>query len=134
MVIFGQLIVAFIKFCCGAFARHWLIELSKIFIIAVCILVVAIPEGLPLAVSIAMALSVDRLKSDKILIKNMQAVQTCAMLHEICVAKTGTLTTGLMRVVKFAIGDALSTSHHEQGMDSVSNLENVDAGLLETIL
>lgn len=113
------MLVAFIKACCGAFEQHWLIELSKIFIVAVCVLVVAIPEGLPLAVSIAMALSVDRLKAHNILIKNMQAVQTCAMLHEVCVAKTGTLTTGEMRVAKYVVGEQLEATHHHAGMDSV---------------
>lgn len=67
---------------------------GKTIIIAIVILIVAIPEGLPLAVSIAMALSVDNLKNDNILIKNLEAVQTCAMLHDICVSKTGTLTKG----------------------------------------
>jgi len=57
-------------------------------------LIVAIPEGLPLAVSIAMALSINKLKDDQILIKNIDSVQTCAMLHDICVGKTGTITKG----------------------------------------
>ena len=43
-------------------------------------MIVAIPEGMPLAVSIAMALSVTRLKNDKILIKNLEAIQKCAVL------------------------------------------------------
>jgi P-type E1-E2 ATPase len=62
---------------------------------------VAIPEGLPLAVSIAMALSINSLKKDKILIKNLESVQTCAMLHDICVGKTGTLTESNMSVAKY---------------------------------
>ena len=37
-------------------------------------LIVALPEGMPLAISIAMALSVSRLKNDNILIKNLEAV------------------------------------------------------------
>ena len=70
------------------------LRLSKIVIVAVCMLIVAIPEGLPLAVSIAMALSINKLKDDQILIKNIDSVQTCAMLHDICVGKTGTITKG----------------------------------------
>jgi len=46
----------------------------RIAIIAICILIVAIPEGLPLAVSVAMALSITKMKSDNILIKNVEAV------------------------------------------------------------
>jgi Ca2+-transporting ATPase len=71
---------------------------GKIAITAVVILIVSIPEGLPLAIKIAMALSVDRLKEDGILIKNLESIQTCATLHEVCVGKTGTLTKGELHI------------------------------------
>ena len=45
-------------------SNETLIRISKIIIIAVSMLIVAIPEGLPLAVSIAMALSINKLKED----------------------------------------------------------------------
>ena len=69
-----------------------MLKVVEILIIAVCILIVAIPEGMPLAVSLAMALSIDRLKADSILIKNLEAIQICATLHDVCIGKTGTLT------------------------------------------
>ncbi len=72
--------------------------MGKIAITAVVILIVSIPEGLPLAIKIAMALSVDRLKEDGILIKNLESIQTCATLHEVCVGKTGTLTKGELHI------------------------------------
>ncbi len=72
---------------------------------SVVLLMVAIPEGLPLAVSIAMALSISNLKKQHILIKNLEAIQTCASVHEICVGKTGTLTKGEMRVLRYHICD-----------------------------
>ena len=78
------------------FSNDTLLSLLQIGIIAVLLLIVAIPEGLPLAVSIAMALSISRLKEDEILIKNLEAVQSCAMLHDICIGKTGTITKGKM--------------------------------------
>jgi len=71
---------------------------GKIAITAVVILIVSIPEGLPLAIKIAMALYVDRLKEDGILIKNLESIQTCATLHEVCVGKTGTLTKGELHI------------------------------------
>jgi len=83
------------------FSNSTLQEIAKIGIVAIVILMVAIPEGLPLAVSIAMALSINNLKKDKILIKNLESVQTCAMLHDICVGKTGTLTEANMSVAKY---------------------------------
>lgn len=56
------------------FSSDTLLKMGKIAIIAVVILIVSIPEGLPLAVSIAMALSINKLKKDEILIKNLEAV------------------------------------------------------------
>jgi P-type Ca2+ transporter type 2C len=45
-------------------SNETILRISKIIIISVCMLIVAIPEGLPLAVSIAMALSISKLKDD----------------------------------------------------------------------
>ena len=60
------------------FSNATLLETVRILILALCLLIVAIPEGMPLAISIAMAMSVDNMKKDKILIKNLERVQTCA--------------------------------------------------------
>lgn len=76
----------------GFFSGDTITDLVHIFIVAICILIVAIPEGMPLAVSLAMALSIDKLKDDSILIKNLEAIQICATLHDVCIGKTGTLT------------------------------------------
>lgn len=82
-----------------------LMEGVKIGITALVLLIVCIPEGLPLAVSIAMALSTSKMKKDNILIKNLESVQTCAMLHDICVGKTGTLTEGKLDVARYQLFD-----------------------------
>jgi len=55
-------------------SSNTLLGCAKIAILAVCILIVAIPEGLPLAVSIAMALSITKLKNEEILIKNIDSI------------------------------------------------------------
>lgn len=91
------------------FSSATLLKLGDISIVAIVLLIVAIPEGLPLAVSIAMALSINNLKKDKILIKNLRSVETCAMLHDLCVSKTGTLTKGEMKVVKYQICDTIKS-------------------------
>ena len=51
-----------------------------------------------LAVSIAMALSITKLKDDQILVQRLGAIQTCAMLHDVCIAKSGTITKSEMSV------------------------------------
>lgn len=84
-------------------SNRTLLEVGKIVITALVLLIVAIPEGLPLAVSIAMALSINYMKEDMILIKNVESLQTCAMLDELCVSKTGTLTKGDLTVAKIHV-------------------------------
>ena len=65
------------------------------------LLIVCIPEGLTLAAQIAMALSIDQLKDDKILVKNHDAIQKAATVTDICVSKTGVLTSGKGKVKKY---------------------------------
>lgn len=54
-----------------------------------------------LAVSIAMALSITQLKNDQILVQRLGSIQTCAMLHDVCIAKSGTITQSRMRVHQY---------------------------------
>ena len=96
------------------FSNDTLLSILNICIIAVVLMIVAIPEGLPLAVSIAMALSISRLKDDEILIKNLESIQSCAMLHDLCVGKTGTITKGKLNVGAYQIGDQMQTYKHER--------------------
>jgi P-type E1-E2 ATPase len=51
-----------------------------------------VPEGLPLAVSIAMAFSIDVMKRDQLLVKNLEASEAMGTVTEICTGKTATLT------------------------------------------
>ena len=69
-----------------------LVRLIDQFTIAITIVIVAVPEGLPLAVSIAMAFSIDVMKRDQLLVKNVEACETMGTVTEICTGKTATLT------------------------------------------
>lgn len=103
---------------------------AKIVIIGVSILIVSIPEGAPLAASIAMALSTQRLKKDNILIKNLEAVQTCSMLHDICIGKTGTITEGQMTVETYQFCDG---QVEKNTASSFTNTLEVPAELKELV-
>ena len=70
-------------------------------IIGVTVLVVAIPEGLPLAVTISLAYSVKKMQKENNLVKRLAACETMGGANMICSDKTGTLTTNDMKVVKF---------------------------------
>ena len=72
-------------------SKHWA-EMLDFIIIAVTVLVVAIPEGLPLAVTLSLAVSTKRMLKDKNLVRKLQACETMGGANNICSDKTGTLT------------------------------------------
>src|SRR5689334_20605875 len=72
----------------------------KFVIIGVTVLVVAVPEGLPLAVTLALAYSVKKMMKDNNLVRHLDACETMGNATAICSDKTGTLTTNRMTVVQ----------------------------------
>ncbi|KAG7375894.1 hypothetical protein PHYPSEUDO_014908 [Phytophthora pseudosyringae] len=90
------------------------------FIIAITVLVVAIPEGLPLAVTIALAYSVKKMLVDNNLVRHLDACETMGSATTICSDKTGTLTTNRMTVMKVWIGGTEFSSCTE-GVAALSN-------------
>ncbi|XP_072522100.1 plasma membrane calcium-transporting ATPase 2 isoform X2 [Salminus brasiliensis] len=93
--------------------RQWLPECTpvyiqyfvKFFIIGVTVLVVAVPEGLPLAVTISLAYSVKKMMKDNNLVRHLDACETMGNATAICSDKTGTLTTNRMTAVQCYVGD-----------------------------
>ncbi|CAH2080666.1 unnamed protein product [Thlaspi arvense] len=71
---------------------------------AVTIIVVAIPEGLPLAVTLTLAYSMKRMMRDQALVRKLSACETMGSATVICTDKTGTLTLNLMTVTTFWLG------------------------------
>ncbi|XP_054242625.1 plasma membrane calcium-transporting ATPase 1 isoform X13 [Indicator indicator] len=93
--------------------RPWLAECTpiyiqyfvKFFIIGVTVLVVAVPEGLPLAVTISLAYSVKKMMRDNNLVRHLDACETMGNATAICSDKTGTLTMNRMTVVQAYINE-----------------------------
>jgi len=71
---------------------------------AVTIVVVAIPEGLPLAVTLTLAYSMKRMIVDQAMVRKLSACETMGSATTICTDKTGTLTLNQMKVTKFWLG------------------------------
>ncbi|XP_027631820.1 plasma membrane calcium-transporting ATPase 4 isoform X2 [Tupaia chinensis] len=98
--------------------RPWLSECTpiyiqyfvKFFIIGVTVLVVAVPEGLPLAVTISLAYSVKKMMKDNNLVRHLDACETMGNATAICSDKTGTLTMNRMTVVQACVG---GTHYHQ---------------------
>ncbi|KAH0634165.1 hypothetical protein KY284_036951 [Solanum tuberosum] len=71
---------------------------------AVIIVVVAIPEGLPLAITLTLAYLMKRMMDDKAIVRKLSACETMGSATIICTDKTGTLTLNKMTVTKFFLG------------------------------
>ncbi|GAA5987579.1 hypothetical protein JCM10908_002015 [Rhodotorula pacifica] len=76
----------------------------QVLIISVTVVVVAVPEGLPLAVTLALAFATRRMTKMNLLVRVLGACETMANATCICTDKTGTLTTNKMSVVAGSIG------------------------------
>ncbi|KAL4780842.1 hypothetical protein BJX76DRAFT_364079 [Aspergillus varians] len=76
----------------------------RIFIVAVTIVVVAVPEGLPLAVTLALAFATTRMIQDNNLVRLLRACETMGNATTICSDKTGTLTENKMSAVAATLG------------------------------
>lgn len=81
--------------------------LLKAFIMGVTIVVVAVPEGLPLAVTLSLAYSTQKMMKDNNLIRVLAACETMGNATNICSDKTGTLTQNRMTVVQAWLQGAL---------------------------
>lgn len=79
-------------------------QFLNVFIVAVTIVVVAVPEGLPLAVTLALAFATTRMLKDNNLVRLLRACETMGNATTICSDKTGTLTQNRMSTVAGIIG------------------------------
>ncbi|PMD50959.1 calcium-translocating P-type ATPase [Hyaloscypha bicolor E] len=76
----------------------------QIFIVSVTVVVVAVPEGLPLAVTLALAFATTRMLKDNNLVRVLRACETMGNATTVCSDKTGTLTENKMTMVAATVG------------------------------
>lgn len=113
--------------------------------IAVTVIVVAVPEGLPMSVTLSLAMSMKRMLANNNLVRKMHACETMGAATVICTDKTGTLTQNQMRVskadfdyaadtnIKAVIDEGIaanSTAHLDEGANGVKVLGNPTEGAL----
>ena len=117
-------------------------SLLNSFMIAVTLIVVSVPEGLPMAVTLSLALSMNRMLKTNNLVRKMHACETMGATTVICTDKTGTLTQNRMQVYEtnfFALKEQVLTADVasavvKEGMavNSTANL-NKEGGVVKTI-
>ena len=82
-------------------------QFLQVFIVAVTVIVVAVPEGLPLAVTLALAFATTRMLKDNNLVRLLRACETMGNATTVCSDKTGTLTQNKMSTVAGILGTSL---------------------------
>ncbi len=87
--------------------------------IAVTLIVVAVPEGLPMSVTLSLAFSMKKLMNEKTLPRTMHSCETMGATSVICTDKTGTLTQNQMKVAQTAF---INLDNQELGDDMFSNI------------
>ncbi|KAF7547256.1 hypothetical protein G7046_g9059 [Stylonectria norvegica] len=124
-------IALFIKFCVGLPNNDGTPsekgqEFMEIFIVSVTVVVVAVPEGLPLAVTLALSFATVKMLKDNNLVRVLKACETMGNATTVCSDKTGTLTQNKMTVVATTLGKCTSFGGTEAPMDKTLKI-NQDA-------
>ena len=98
-------------------------NILDIIILCISIIVVAIPEGLPLAVTLSLAFSIKKLMDYNNLVRKMHACETMGGANYICTDKTGTLTKNEMNVYKILTGEKEIKLNENREVEGVGNVD-----------
>ena len=127
-IIVGRLVWFFVSRDINSSSGEFWIELVSYFLqtimIAVTLVVVAVPEGLPMSVTLSLAFSMRKLMKSNTLPRTMHACETMGATSVICTDKTGTLTKNQMEVVDSEI--ACSDNNLVAEMIAVNTTANLD--------
>ena len=80
-------------------------DVVQALILAVIIIVMAVPEGLPLMIAIVSSLNMRKMLNDHVLVRKLNGIETAGSLNLLFTDKTGTITKGQLEVVDFITGD-----------------------------
>lgn len=97
--------------------------------IAVTLVVCAVPEGLPMSITVSLAMSMRKMLAENNLVRKLHACETMGAATVICSDKTGTLTKNEMRVVeKEVFGGDLRQNRRELGLEMGDGIESGESG------
>lgn len=130
-----SLCIIFVIVVIGWFQSRPIVEM---FTIGVSLAVAAIPEGLPIVVTVTLALGVMRMARRKAVVKHLPAVETLGCVHIICTDKTGTLTKNEMTVTHITTSesyqaDVTGVGYHEMGDILLKDLSHDQGTQMESV-
>lgn len=115
-------VLAFLIFVCKDYISHdnWrgydflkiVRTILQYFMVSVTLIVMAVPEGLPMAITLSLALNMRRMLKSSNLVRKMHACETMGAVTVICTDKTGTLTQN-----KMTVGEVIENSHFNVGSE-----------------
>lgn len=115
------------------FDMTFVTDIANGLVIAITVIVVAVPEGLPLAVTISLAFSVAKMQAENNLVRKLQSSETMGNANEICTDKTGTLTQNKMSVQSIFMEDTTFDGESYSGFESHASKDDlVDAVIMNS--
>ena len=138
LIIIGRIVWYFVSydadFSSGDFWVDFVSYVLKTIMIAVTLVVVAVPEGLPMSVTLSLAFSMRKLMKSNTLPRTMHACETMGAASVICTDKTGTLTKNMMEVADSKLGDVAENLLAEMiAVNTTANLDLTDKNAIKVI-
>ena len=101
----------------------------KYFMMAVTLIVMAVPEGLPMAVTLALALNMRRMLKSNNLVRKLHACETMGAATVICTDKTGTLTQNRMQEAEMVMENESELNDYALAVNTTANIDNEGKGI-----
>ncbi|PKO96661.1 MAG: haloacid dehalogenase [Bacteroidetes bacterium HGW-Bacteroidetes-7] len=109
------------------------VRLLRYFMVSVTLIVVAVPEGLPMAVTLALAMSMRKMLASNNLVRKMHATETVGAATVICTDKTGTLTMNQMRVAEEYFEGERALVYESIALNSTAHLDLTDIKSIKSL-
>lgn len=93
-------------------------HLIKACTLAVTVIVMAVPEGLPMMITVVLSANMKRMLKDNVLVRKLVGIETAGSLNILFTDKTGTLTQGKLNVTNFILGNGKVWNKNEVGADN----------------